>query len=295
MRSVWQWIMFHMFQFGRKKLFRTVALWIGEAITSKDFRLIAHEKLALQVELQEIEKFRPSHIRSMPDESKIGGSHGPAGMVSNCLVEASSYPLAARFRCTQLAPSCLVAVCPSCFESVRDCLAKNPLSSLLNGSPKSRKLLWTSEQPLPTRQQGWPVCKSRQHARISLSLRASDITGDELAIIQCLDFSWCLLWFFDVSDVLSPLPPESDWKLPLGRAMARLLSGDCMEIVRYEGKTCSKALRSRSRFSALLIFDLLLLFVFSMHDRWQLFTRYAVSFFCQNISTIHKGGQTNKA
>lgn len=110
-----------------------------------------------------------------------------------------------------------------------------------------------------------------------------------------LDFSWCLLWFFDVWDVLSPLPPESDWKLPLGRAMARLLSGDCMEIVRYEGKTCSKALRSRSRFSALLIFDLLLLFVFSMHDRWQLFTRYAVSFFCQNISTIHKGGQTNKA
>lgn len=52
-------------------------------------------KLALQVELQEIEKFRPSHIRSMPDESKIGGSHGPAGMVSKpaiCVILSSVLP-----------------------------------------------------------------------------------------------------------------------------------------------------------------------------------------------------------
>ena len=72
-------------------------------------------KLALQVELQEIEKFRPSHICSMPDESKIGGSHGPAGMVSIpaiCVILSSVLPC----RGVVLSLGCSLSLYTTCVE-----------------------------------------------------------------------------------------------------------------------------------------------------------------------------------
>ena len=201
-------------------------------------------KLALQVELQEIEKFRPSHIRSMPDESKIGGSHGPAGngfktshlcniAVGIALSRRRLIPWPLAFVVHNLRRVAwsrfvlpVLKVCEIAWQRIRCQICwmglRNPENFCEHQNSRSRH---DSKADQCAKAANTPASHYPWEHLISPVM--------SLPEFNLLDFSWCLLWFFDVWDVLSPLPPESDWKLPLGRAMARLLSGDCMEIVRY--------------------------------------------------------------